>query len=260
MNNFLKKAKKAPWMLGQRLTNKPINPHSVISDLFVWRCSQDWDTYFELIDVAALFGNDKQHYIDIVFFDEIGNEFYRQLIELNGLCRQVLNISNILSTLDNVLGDYGTFAVFHQQTPDSVSEMGSFIAERGYVSYQYKNASLRSYVHGNLDAIDDTLMTLGGSSFLKRQYSLQYLMEMKKTYEIVLINISSKSKKIKFKIIGTDNRVRIKESAILKSKQVYVFPIKDLLGTSRLIIESKMIMARPVVFCFSDGNMDVFHG
>ncbi len=260
MNNFLKKIKKAPWVLGQPLTNKPTNPKSVISDLFIWRCGQDWDTYFELMDVAALFGDNERHQIDIVFFDDIGNEFYQQSIELNRLYRQVLDISNILSIFDKLPSDYGTFCIFHQKIPSGVSEIGSFLAERGYASYQYKDALLRSYVHGNLDAIDDTLTPLGGSSFFKRQYNLQYLMEMKKTYEIVLINISSKSKKIKFKIIGTDDSVRIKESTILKSKQVYVFPIKDLPNPSRLIIESKMIMARPVVFCFGDDSMDVFHG
>ena len=67
LNNFVKRIKRAPWVLGQELTKKPVNKQSVISDLFVWRCNKDWDTYFELIDIAALFGNDSQHYIDIVF-------------------------------------------------------------------------------------------------------------------------------------------------------------------------------------------------
>jgi hypothetical protein len=260
MNNFLKRVKKAPWVLGQTLTHKPKNPQSAISDLFIWRYNQNWNTYFELLDLASLFGEKDQHQVDIVFFDDNGRQFHQKPIELSGLYRQVLDISKLLSALSELPSDYGTFCVFHKKVPNSVLGLQSFIAERGYVSYQYKNAPLRSYVHGNLDAIDDSLVPLSGSSFLNRQYNLQYLLDMKKTYEIALINASSKNKKIKFKIVGADNNAQIKESVILKSKQVFVFPIKDLSSPSRLIIESKMIMARPVVFCFDNNNIDVFHG
>tara|TARA_B100001059_G_C17815251_1_gene574798 strand:+ start:1021 stop:1806 length:786 start_codon:yes stop_codon:yes gene_type:complete len=260
LNNFVNKVKKAPWVLGQKLTKKPVNKQSVISDLFVWRFCKEWDTYFELIDIAALFGDDSQHYIDIVFFDEIGNEFYRQLIELNKLCRQVLNISDLMSKLDNIPGDYGTFAVFHKQTPIGVSEIASFIAERGYVSYQYKKAPLRSYVHGNLDAIDDTLTPLSGSSFLNRKYNLQFLLHPNNSYEIALVNTSSSNKKVKFEIVSFSDKVQLKETVILKSKQIFLLPLKNLLTLRRLVIHSKMIMARPVLFSFHEDKLDVFHG
>ena len=260
ISNLLRKVKKAPWVLAQPLTKKPNNPQSVISDLFVWRCNQDWNTYFELLDLASLFGDEGQHQVDIVFFDNNGENFHQKSIELSGLYRQVLDISRVLSTLKQLPSDYGTFCVFHKKIPNSVLKLQSFIAERGYISYQYKNAPLCSYVHGNLDAIDDCLTPLGGSSFFNRQYNLQYLLMPDKKYELALINASSTNKKIKFKILEFDSSIQIQEIITIKSKQVFVLPIKDLSNPSRLIIESKMIMARPVVFCFSDNNMDVFHG
>jgi len=260
MNNFLKKARKAPWLLGQRLTKNPANSQSVISDLFVWRCNQDWNTYFELLDIASLFGGNEQHQIVIVFFDKIGNEFHRQSVELSGLYRQVLDISDILSALDKFPSDYGTFAVFHQQTPSGILETESFIAERGYVIYQYQGAPLRSYVHGNLDAIDDSLTPLSGSSFLNRKYNLQYILNPNKGYEMALVNSSSSNKKVKFEIVSFGGETQMIESVILKSKQIVVLPVKNLLSHSRLIIQSKIIMARPVVFCFDGDKMDVFHG
>ncbi len=65
--------------------------------------------------------------------------------------------------------DYGTFSIFHSHTPKEVTELGSFLTERGYVSYCYKGAPLRSYVHGNLDAIaqylDGKMQLLGARSF-----------------------------------------------------------------------------------------------
>jgi hypothetical protein len=139
-------------------------------------------------------------------------------------------------------------------------KLQSFIAERGYVSYQYKNAPLRSYVHGNLDAIDDSLTPLSGSSFLNRQYNLQYLLEMGKAYEIALVNASSKNKKIEFKVVDFNDSVLMEKCITLKPKQVFILPIKDIPNPSHLIIKNKIIMARPVVFSFDNDKMDVFHG
>ncbi|MDC0239178.1 hypothetical protein OAK82_02240 [Candidatus Thioglobus sp.] len=260
ISNLLRKAKKAPWVLSQPLTNKPSDPLAVISDLFIWRDHQEWNTYFELLDLSSLFGDNDEHQVDIVFFDDNGNQFHQQSVELNGLHRQVLEISKLLSALDQLPCDYGTFSIFHQKVPDSVLSLESFIAERGYVSYQYKNTPLRSYVHGNLDAIDDSLMPLCGSSLLGRLYNLQYLLEPNKSYEIALTNASSVNKKTIFQVVDYNGIKQIEKCTTLKPKQVFVFSIEDLSIVSRLIIKSKMIMARPVVFCFNNDNMDVFHG
>ena len=213
-----------------------------------------------MLDLASLFGDKDRHQVEIIFFNNKGEKFHQESIELSGLCRQVLDISKLLSALKQLPSDYGTFCIFHKKVPHSVLKFQSFITERGYISYQYKNAPLRSYVHGNLDAIDDKLTPLGGSSLFNRQYNLQYLLTPDKKYELALINASSINKKIKFKIVEFNNSVQIKESITLVPKQVFVFPIKDLSNPIRLIVESKMIMARPVVFCFSNNNMDVFHG
>ena len=150
--------------------------------------------------------------------------------------------------------------ILHKKIPNSVLKLQSFIAERGYVSYQYKNAPLRSYVHGNLDAIDDSLAPLSGSSFLNRQYNLQYLLEMGKAYEIALVNASSKNKKVEFKVIDFNASIWMEKFINLKPKQVFILPIKDIPNPSHLIIKSKIIMARPVIFSFNNDKMDVFHG
>ena len=260
MKGFFKKVRKVPWVLGQRLTKKPTHPQSVISDLFIWRCSQDWNTYFELLDIASLFGDNGKHQVDIIFFDENGNEFHRKLVELSGLSRQVLDISDSLKGIDELPNCYGTFAVFHQKTPKGILETESFIAERGYVSYQYKGAPLRSYIHGNLDAIDDDLALLSSSSFLNRKYNLQYLLNPKRSYEMALVNISPSNKKVKFEISSFVGDIHIEKNVILKSKQVIVLPVKNFKKYSRLIIQSKIVMARPIVFCFDEDKIDVLHG
>ena len=162
--------------------------------------------------------------------------------------------------LKQLPSDYGTFCVFHKKIPNSILKLQSFIAERGYVSYRYKNAPLRSYVHGNLDAIDDSLTLLSGSSFLNRQYNLQYLLEMGKTYEIALVNASTKNKKVEFKVIDFIDSIWMEKCITIKPKQVFILPIENIPNPNYLIIKSKIIMARPVVFSFDKDKMDVFHG
>ena len=260
INNLLRKVKKTPWVLAQPLTKKPNNQKSVISDLFVWRFNKDWNTYFELLDLASLFGDEGQHQVDFVFFDKNGEKFLQKSIELSGLYRKVLDISKVLSMLKQLPSDYGTFCVFHKKIPNSILKLQSFIAERGYVSYRYKNAPLRSYVHGNLDAIDDSLTLLSGSSFLNRQYNLQYLLEMGKTYEIALVNASTKNKKVEFKVIDFIDSIWMEKCITIKPKQVFILPIENIPNPNYLIIKSKIIMARPVVFSFDKDKMDVFHG
>jgi hypothetical protein len=260
MYKFLRKVKKLPWIIGQVLTKKPVNPKSAISDLFIWRCNKKWNTYFELLDLAYLFGNKSQHKADIIFFNSKGEKFHQQSIKLTKLSRQVLDISRLLSVHKELPSEYGTFCIFHKKIPNIVVKLQSFITERGYVSYQYKNAPLSSYVHGNADAIDDSLTALGGSSFLNRQYNLQYLLKADQNYELSFINPSLISKKIMFKIVKFGKSTERNESITLKPKEIFMFPIKKLSNPSRLIVESKMIMARPIVFCFSDDNIDVFHG
>jgi len=261
ISSLIRKAKRAPWVLmGQKLTKKPSNSGAFVSDLFIWRCDQNWNTFFELFDVAGLFGDDIIHHVNIVFFDDSGNKFFQQTLELNGLVRQVISISSLLLALDNVPSSYGTFAVFHQKIPDEISELGSFISERGYVSYQYKDAPLRSYMHGNVDAIDDTMTNLGGTGLFSRRFNLQYVLEANKDYEIVLVNPSSSKKKTEFIVMSFDNKIQFQENIILKSRQALALPIKRLPNDGRLVIKSKIIMARPVVFTFNNHRVDVFHG
>jgi hypothetical protein len=46
----------------------------------------------------------------------------------------------------------------------------------------------------------------------------------------------------------------------LKPKQVFILPIKDIPNPSQLIIKNKIIMARPVIFCFDNDKIGAFHG
>lgn len=263
MNNFIRKIKKAPWVLAQPLTKIPKDKSTKISDLFIWRHSKNWQTFFELLDMPALFGSQQQHSANIVFFDQNGEQFYQESIGLTSYKRQTICLLDFIGKTKHQ-GTYGTFCIFHQQTPEIITELDSFITERGYLSYRYNNVALRSFVHGNFDAIGqekDIMTLLGGRSFLKREYRLQYIFLPQNQYEIALVNTSTKTQKPQLFIKdATTQKIIEKIQASIKPKAVFICAIPNAPNPTRLVIKSKMIMARPVVFDYSDDKMNVFHG
>jgi hypothetical protein len=265
--NFIKRVKKARWTYRQSLTKKPKEINSKISDLFVWRSSQDWKTFFELTDISALFMQEKQdiHYADIVLFNSLGGKILTKKVKLSQNERMVINLSEILLQADNS-GEFGTFAVFHSYIPEVVSNLNSFIAERGYLSYTYKDSPLKSYVHGNFDAIsnhNENFSMLGGSSLLNREYRLQYELNSNSNYEVGVVNASGSVKKISCEIVDENNKIIKKESISIRPRGVGLFIAgfdSQCHNTARIIIKSKLVMARPLIFRINKDYFDVFHG
>jgi hypothetical protein len=235
-----------------------------ISDLFVWRSSPDWQTLFELIDISTLFEDEAfSSRATFLFFDADGNRILERNVDLQANRRQTLDISSMVGSAH---GEAGTFAVFHSQPPTAVTQLGSFLTERGYVSYRYLKAPLRAYVHGNFDAVaqksDGSVQYLGGASFLRRQYSLQHELQTGVVYEFGLVNSTASAKIMTCKLISVPTG-RIIARHLLNvppgGVQLVSAPV-DESGSVRLVIESRLVMARPLVFRIQNLKMDVFHG
>lgn len=70
---IIKRLKVAVWTWRQPLTKIPNDLNLPISDLFVWRSSSKWQTYFELIDIPSLFEEVKRpNQVTIVFMNSFG--------------------------------------------------------------------------------------------------------------------------------------------------------------------------------------------
>lgn len=232
----------------------------------MWRISRDWKTFFELTDIAGLFidqDNSSQRYVTLYFFDSNGILFMEKRVNLVRNQRQTLDLSDFVSKSNSQLG---TFCVFHSDTPEVVSDLGSFIAERGYVSYLYKGAPLRSYVHGNLDAIsinpDRGMQLLGSTSFRSREYRLQHMLLGPAFYEMAIVNCTARQQRVACKLLsmhsGGPADVQV---AKISPRGAHVFPLKVGPGQSgRVVIKSRLVMARPVVYRIQKQSMDVFHG
>jgi hypothetical protein len=89
MRNFIARARRAIWTFKQPLAKIPKLMGVPVSDLFIWRNSDIWQTFFELTDISGLFVDHEEmseRYVTFFFFD---NE---QLLNLSRLKGEVFNI------------------------------------------------------------------------------------------------------------------------------------------------------------------------
>ena len=262
---FIEKLRKAVWIVGQPLSRKPSSLDCPVSDLFVWRKTHEWETFFELWSLPSLFGDSAKH-DDYVTF-QLFNAHGRPLAESKVSCikgrRQTVRISDLLG---NNSSGFGTFAVFHSNTPELVMTNGSFLAERGYVSYRYCGSSLRSYVHGNLDAIarhpSSKLELLGSAGALTREFRIQHEFYEGSTYELALVNSSPSRQSVQIELVSYpfSNYISCEEIS-LNSGEAKIVPLQFLRHSKvRAVIKSKLVMARPLIFHIYNQKLDVFHG
>lgn len=259
--------RRAVWTWRQPLTRLPSLPGLPVSDLFLWRKGAGWSTHFELIDVAGLFppeAGQQERAARLVFFDGAGKAIAERELALAPLRRQTIVIDTLLP---DVQEGHGSFVVFHPHTPAAITGLGAFLAERGYVSYARQGARLRSYVHGNLDAVAldpaSQVEHLAGPGFLSRAYHLQHQLTGPARYELAIVNPSSSVQTFRLEgaIGGRATDSSIAQEVQLQPRAAHLFPVLLNEGESaRVTIRSRMVMARPLVFRIQNQGLDVFHG
>ena len=263
MNRHIERLRRAAWSYKQPLTHVPAASGATVSDLFVWRLSSEWETFFELTDMPSLFASaeGKQAKVMLLFFDASGQLILEKMVETQPNRRNTLAISDIVGSGH---GESGTFGFFHSHTPLSLCAFGSHLAERGYVGYRYRNAPLRAYVHGNLDAIarmpDQSLQLLGGRSFLGREYNLQHSLASNSVYHFGIANPTTQTQRIVCRTLYADGKLCNSQSVDLASKGCHLFKVTPERAQQRIVIRSRLVMARPLVFRIQNQKMDVFHG
>ena len=141
---------------------------------------------------------------------------------------------------------------------------GSHLAERGYVSYRYRDAPLRAYVHGNFDAIaylpDQSLELLGGPSIRRREYNLQHALGTQGYYELGIVNPTPRKQRITCRTLSASGKLLVSETVQLPPLGSHLFRVAPEHAHQRIVMSSRLIMARPLVFHIQDKTLDVFHG
>jgi hypothetical protein len=260
----LSKIYRKTWLL-KPLTRQPHHPQAVVSDLFVWRNSRDWQTVFEMCNLAALFPgetlgkNAKAHF---TFFDPHGNLFLETTIQVSPYQRQTLELAPFLSHCKD---EYGTFACFHEVSPSLVRESASFLAERGYTGYRFGHSSVLSYTHGNLDAIarlpGQQLQLLGQAGIRQREYCLQHVLQNSFDYEFGLVNPTERKQRVSLQVFLSQNITRTVETGFIPPRGIHIFSVNiSAEETARVMFKSQLVMARPLVFCTTGSSSNIFHG
>ena len=105
-----------------------------------------------------------------------------------------------------------------------------------------------------------TDLLLGNYSFFKKEYRLQHSLEPGNNYELYLVNPTLKRQRFNL-VQKTNQKVdRIKVDLPPMGLYKYVKTVDKNEDTTFIIIESKLYLARPVVFKIMPLSFDVFHG
>ena len=261
LSSLIRKFKFALF-IPRKITRVPKEPENTISDLFPIRHDESWKTQFELLNVPYLLngqstGEGKELFF--YFFDIDGKLIGMEGIKLGQNARNSIKIPTDFVGYESAK----TFAIFHSPISDQ-NFAGSFLAERGYTGYEFKNSKIKGYVHGNLDSIalngKETLQLLGNKSFFKRKYLVQHVLTGPANYDFSITNPTDKYVKVKVKI-KLNNRWKKISTYKIPSRGIRFINVHVSSGENKLIkLVSKFYLGRPVVFRTTATSMDVFHG
>ena len=216
-----------------------------ISDAFLWRTDNGFKTTFNYADILGLFYKIEDSFVELSFYSK-NNDFIKKII-INQM-----NYSNKLlidkDFLDGI-EDYGVFYIFHRY--DNYSGDDLIISNRCYVGFSL-NDCLSSFVHGNQHVRYQSLdgkydgSDMVKSSFFNNLYRIQNSFEDFTNSELFFVNPTSK--KINFSI-GI-NRYSLENNCSI---------LVDVSGEKDIIIISRCMFLRPIVFNYKDDFYDVYH-
>jgi len=264
LQEFTRKAKYGVF-IPKKVTRKPWNIGSVISDLFPLRTGDGWTTFFEILDIPGLlngsFSDTSRHKILFVFFDQDGNEIGRKHFPSPTEPRYSLELStSFFKEIDKAC----TFSVFHTNFEPLDNLGDSFLAERGYSGYKRNNMPIRGYVHGNLDSIAwhlGEMQMLGNAGILRRSYLVQHPFSGESKYELFLTNPCNQKVRIRVQVRSPKSSWKDFETFILNPRGCQKISIDVGENEVKFIrIVSRLYLGRPVIFRCNENSMDVFHG
>ena len=252
-------------MIPAGLTRFPKENNCVISDLFLLRSDENWETQFEILNISALlnggYSRVSHEKLLFVFYDSNGIEVGRKTLVTPKAGKYSLVLNNeFIHPIKNA----ATFAVFHLDNEINIDMKGSVLAERGYTGFLRQDVQMLGYVHGNFDAIafnKDSIEMLGRASKLRRGYQIQHAFTGEAAYELALVNPSDKRVKLIFQMRSPSTSWKTFQEFDLNPRGSQIIPIKVNLKEFHFVrIVSTLHLGRPVIFRNTDTSFDVFHG
>ena len=116
--------------------------NSSVSDAFIWRTDNNFQTKFKYTDIFNIYYKIPNSVVEVIFYSK-DNQFIKKLRI------DKLNLSNELiidKSFFNGLEDFGIFYIYHYTDQNLNDE--TIISNRCYLGYS-KNNNLFSFMHGN---------------------------------------------------------------------------------------------------------------
>jgi hypothetical protein len=224
--------------------NYPIS----VSDAFLWRTDNGYQTKFKYSDILNLFYKIKNSWVEFHFYSK--NNVLIKIEKVNNL-----NFSNELeinAKYLNNLEDYGTFYIYHFSEKSDDLNNKDIISNRCYLGYSLNN-NLYSFVHGNtygkftnIFSKENILTDIVKTSFFQNHtYTIQKYFENFDRNELFFSNPTSKN--IKFSIENKNFKLKPNYSLLVEVK------------TPIISIKSNCLFLRPTVFSYKGKFFDVHH-
>ncbi len=241
---------------------KPWNSKSAISDLFLWRAGKDWNTEFELFNIASLIFPEKSitELCEILIFNSSGKLLKTKYIKLAPLEMKNLKINDYVNSQKE-----GTFSIFHYSPIlNEFKKKKSHLTERGYVAYSNNQSRLKSFCHGNLQSLSKTdkkKFKSVVSLYTKSYYYPQLILSDCDNIEIFYCNPTLKQQKIKIEFYDKKYKKCLNltgEINALGCKNFKIDNKKRIIHTFKN--NGKIAMWRPIIFKNYKSYFDVMHG
>jgi len=237
-----------------------------VSDLFLWRNDDVWETYFDLFHIAGVISPDFTDDYDvlIMLYDSVGLLINTETVRVRFGDIKLISLHCLLCGHKG----FGTFAVFHMVDNDRLFGGLSCIAERGYTSFRRKadHSVLRSYVHGNLPVIgmdqhNHRTRILGLSSIYRKYFYMpQVTFDDCIVFEICLVNPVAKQISLSLELLNVHGEVIERIQHVMMERGSFYFSSIGLNKSVQWVnLFSKVRILRPIIFKHYKSHFDVFH-
>jgi hypothetical protein len=244
---------------------RPLRMEESVSDLFLWRVDDTWETQYELMNLPSLLAPDKTAVdsVTMIIYDVCGNEISSNIIKLNPFeSKKIL----IRSLLKGVTGQ-GTFGCFH--SADNISEIqkaGCYLVDRQYVSYSWKGDNFFNYVHGNIYSLSKLETENKARSLvpMRREtqiYRPQLRFDDCDCFELIYSNPAEESLELLVRLFDDSWNEIERRDSLIPPRGLEVLNFEN---SSRDLVlvenQSKIGLCRPIIFKHYNSFFDVLHG
>jgi len=241
----------------------------VSSDLFIWRDPSIWDNYFNIAHLGPILNPHYQDSYDVLveFYGSCGKLLGGKKLAVSYGENRLFNLSELSDGLCKN-GENGTFAIFHLvDIKEMLNGERICIGERGFVSYKRKSDAslLRSYAHGNVNAVAYSLKTQTSRCIgVKQKNNLYYRAQLRLddaiSSEIALVNFLEKDTDITMYQYKGGLKEKLKSINVSSGGVVIIQSELDFDDRYIIEFESKVNFLRPVIFKYYENHFDVLHG